>query len=300
MKAVVLEIKNGKAAVLREDGVILEVRGNYRVGQRIDLKENNLFGWKPYLRSVLTAAVLVLALLFGGMYNYTTVQAAGTVSPEEGVGIQLVLNRRSQVIEVRATDESGERMKEQLEERKIKGASLDDAITAVNEVHRKEMEEQNAEYTPLTFRAQSEDERIERKLNERLEEIGSHPDEITPDNTPNQNGTGETIQPERPGQNMNPQEYEPESAPVEIPEEKNSPQENPIHEMTPPEHPVREDMQEGDRENKPQEEVREHPETQSGIPFEREESNEVMPKERAESRAENQPPEDGRQPARNE
>ena len=35
MKGIVLEIKNHTAAVLREDGTVIKLRGNYTVGQTL-------------------------------------------------------------------------------------------------------------------------------------------------------------------------------------------------------------------------------------------------------------------------
>ena len=174
MKAIVLETKKNTAAVLREDGVVLQVRGHYTVDETIELKEKPEFSFTfPRMRMAVAAAAIVMGLLFGGVYNYTTVQAAGYVTVNEEIGLELVLNRRNQVIEIRATDEAGEAIRTELESRNIRGASLEDAVYAVNEIHYREMKEKEPDREPeeLTFYAVSGDERRQEQLNRELEHI---------------------------------------------------------------------------------------------------------------------------------
>lgn len=174
MKAVVLETKQNTAAVLREDGVVLKVHGTYTVGETIELKEKPKFSFGgPQMRLAFTSIAIVLALIFGGVYNYTTVQAAGIVTVDEGAGLELVLNRRNQVIEVRATDEAGESIREQLEAQHIRGSSLEDAVHAINEIHHRDRKEAEPDTVPedLTFHAVSDDEQRQDALNRELEHI---------------------------------------------------------------------------------------------------------------------------------
>ena len=203
MKAVVLELKNGKSAVLREDGVVLKVRGNYTVGETIELKPKPSFSFQlpnisfaqPQIRMAMTAAILVFAIFIGGMYNYTTVQAAGYVAVEDNIGLELVINRRNQVIAVNATDESGEKIKEVLEQDDIKGKSLEEALTRVNEVTQEEMQKEHPgeEWSGLTFHAYSNDSGMEERMNQEIEEIQNRkpqgemiPSETIPSETPSQ------------------------------------------------------------------------------------------------------------------
>lgn len=238
MKAIVLEVKNGKAAVLREDGVVLKVRGNYSVGESIELKEAPSFRFNsPQMRLVVSAAVIVIALFLGGIYNYTTVQAVSYVTAQDGVGIEFVLNRRNQVIEVRATDESGEAIREQLTKNNIKGSTLPEAISAVNEIHHREMLEKDpeAEWTDIRFRATSDNERTAQELNHTIEtmheqfrnehpEGQSEPDQ--PQETPQPaDAQGQEILPQNPQEGM-PQGEEPGSQgePQAMPESPSQPQ----------------------------------------------------------------------------
>lgn len=174
MKAVVLETKQNTAAVLREDGVVLKVHGTYTAGETIELNEKPKFSFSsPQMRLAFTSIAIVLALIFGGIYNYTTVQAAGIVTVDEGAGLELVLNRRNQVIEVRATDEAGESIREQLEAQHIRGSSLEDAVHAINEIHHRDRKEAEPDTVPedLTFHAVSDDEQRQDALNRELEHI---------------------------------------------------------------------------------------------------------------------------------
>ena len=47
MKAVVLEIRDGEAAILREDGVVVRVRRQCEVGDTIELaEEKKILSWR--------------------------------------------------------------------------------------------------------------------------------------------------------------------------------------------------------------------------------------------------------------
>ena len=60
MKAVVLEIRNGTAAVLREDGIVEKFRKSCEVGQTIELPGSRK---QPALVRTLRAAVAALVML---------------------------------------------------------------------------------------------------------------------------------------------------------------------------------------------------------------------------------------------
>ena len=168
MKGIVLEIKNHTAAVLREDGTVIKLRGNYTVGQTVELKtEPKLWNTKQ-VRIAFTAAAVILAIGIAGTYNYTTVEAAGIVTVEGASGVQLTLNRRNQVIAVSSTDESGEEMKTRLEDAHIIGTSFPEAVELTRDVYRETSETENPE---LTFTVTSRDPKMEERMKAQLEEF---------------------------------------------------------------------------------------------------------------------------------
>ena len=169
MKGIVLEIKNHTAAVLRDDGTVVKLYGDYTVGQTVELKpERKPWYTQPQMRIAFTAAVIILSLGIGSVYNYTTVEAASVVTVEGTVGVQLTLNRRNQVIAVSSTDESGEEMKERLEEAQILGASFTDAVELTREVYQYTYDSESSE---LSFSVTSKDPKIEERMRMQLGEI---------------------------------------------------------------------------------------------------------------------------------
>jgi len=208
MRAVVLEIRNGKAAVLREDGTVLKIRGNYAVGETIELKESSFSPMQ--FRSVLMSFVLIIALVFGS-YNYTTVQAAGYITTDEETGIQLVLNRRDQVIDIIASNENGEILKEELLKENVKGKVYAEAVHAVAEYHRLN----DGESHELTFHAEGKDIRAAERINQKLTEMRRpfRPDQT---DTAEQIQFPEEIQQDRPEFNgLNREEYHGDTIPEE-------------------------------------------------------------------------------------
>ena len=164
MRAVVLEIRNGKAAVLREDGTVLKIRGRYAVGETIELKG---FSWSMmHFKKLTVTFVLIFALIFEG-YNYTTVQAAGYISTDEETGIQLVLNRRDQVIDIIASNENGEAIKEKLLKENVKGKVYAEAVHTVAEYHRLN----DTDSHELTFHAEGKDIKAAERINQKLIEM---------------------------------------------------------------------------------------------------------------------------------
>lgn len=206
MKAIVLETRDGTAAVLRDDGVVLKVRGTYQVGETIELPDPKPAWYaRPQMRMAFTAAVIVLAILIGGLYNYTTVEAASYVTVEGDVGMEFVLNRRNQIISINASDESGEELKEKLEQAHVIGSTLSRAVELTNEFHYETLQNKEPDGADhaLTYTVSSRDPSLEEKLNRELEEVRQEPEGM--------NGMEA-----RPGESMVPQEGEtPEMPPQE-------------------------------------------------------------------------------------
>ncbi len=115
MKGLVLELRDGLAAVLREDGQVVTTAMACQVGETIELPAEVVpfaAGGKKAAQSVwgrwakgLVAAVLALAVVGGG-YSYNTAFACSYVSVDAAeASLELAVNRRGQVIDVQAMDE---------------------------------------------------------------------------------------------------------------------------------------------------------------------------------------------------
>lgn len=110
MKALVLEIRDGVAAALREDGVVVTTRQKCAVGETIELRadildfpgtKENPANARRWLRTA-AAAVLAFAVI-GGSYTYTVAAACSYVSLDvEDAAVELAVNRLGRVIDVRA------------------------------------------------------------------------------------------------------------------------------------------------------------------------------------------------------
>ena len=114
MKGLVLELRDGLAAVLLEDGQVVTTDMACQVGETVELpaevvpfaaEEKKTGGTRSRWVKGIAAAVLALAVVGGG-YAYTNVFACSYVSVDASdASIELAINRRGQVIDVRAVDE---------------------------------------------------------------------------------------------------------------------------------------------------------------------------------------------------
>lgn len=131
MKAVILEVRDGWAAALREDGVVVKTRHAGTVGETIELSEKAVSF--PALRARVlrgaVAAILALAIT-GGTYTYTNVAAASYVTLDtEETSVELSVNRMGRVVGVRALDDaSAELARELLPD--VRRKSVEDAMDA--------------------------------------------------------------------------------------------------------------------------------------------------------------------------
>lgn len=124
MKAIILEKRDGWAAALREDGVVVKTRLSAAVGETVELDEKIVDfpaqgakrpagrgAWqsKRFLRGAV-AAVLALAIT-GGAYTYTNVAEASYVTLDtQETSVELAFNRVGRVVAVRALDDGSKPM----------------------------------------------------------------------------------------------------------------------------------------------------------------------------------------------
>ncbi len=129
MKAIILEVKNGYAAVLREDGVVVKVRQTGEVGSAIEIHEKVTAFPARRARFLRTAVAAVLALaVTSGAYTYTNVAAASYVTLDtEEVSVELTVNRIGRVIDVRALDDGSAELAGKLRP-DVRRMRLEDAV----------------------------------------------------------------------------------------------------------------------------------------------------------------------------
>lgn len=129
MKAVVLEIRDGVAAVLREDGTVEKIRRECRVGDTVELPERGRIMTFPQKAARWAAgAAAALLLVSGGAYGYNNAYAYSYVTLDVNPSIEYVLNRRNLVLRVDALNEDGETLARALNDGGVRGEGLTDAI----------------------------------------------------------------------------------------------------------------------------------------------------------------------------
>lgn len=150
MKGVVLEIRDGRAAVLMEDGSVITTEQKCSVGQTIEIdlrrehknalkKENRDAGrkgnrilrfsgsgsrWSGALSAAAAAFVIIAA---AGTYYTVQVQAHAYVTMDVNPSIEFVLNRRNRVVKAAALNSDAEEIVNQLQSR-IRGVNLTEAL----------------------------------------------------------------------------------------------------------------------------------------------------------------------------
>lgn len=127
MKAVILEIRNGKAAVLGEDGTISKVRTDRLVGDTIELPETAHIASGRLMKMAASAAAVLLLVLTGSYYMvYASPYAY--VSMDVNPSIEYTINRRQEVIDIRALNTDAQAIVQGVEERIGKRCTLSEAM----------------------------------------------------------------------------------------------------------------------------------------------------------------------------
>ncbi len=108
MKAVVLEIREKKAAVLSQAGIVSVVPDKqYSIGEEIDMKENKKFRFgKNWTTAVAGMAAALLIFAGGGVIAYST--PVSYVTMDVNPSIEYTLNFLDDVIEANALNEEAE------------------------------------------------------------------------------------------------------------------------------------------------------------------------------------------------
>ncbi len=129
MKAIILEVKDGYAAALREDGLVVKTRQLGEVGTTIELNEKVVAFPAQGRRIARTAVAAALALaVTGGAYTYTNVAEASYVTLDtEETSVELAVNRMGRVVKVRALDEDSSELAQELSAN-LRRMKVEDAV----------------------------------------------------------------------------------------------------------------------------------------------------------------------------
>ena len=127
MKAVVLEIKNGYAAVLSDDGCIIKVKSHhYIIGQTLQINNSGMQLRKKV--SMIAAAAAAIIIIGTGTWSYTSPYSY--VSLDVNPSIEYTVNRFDRVIKVTAVNDDGEKIIDSLTLGNLKNTTIEAAVTA--------------------------------------------------------------------------------------------------------------------------------------------------------------------------
>ena len=134
MKAVVLEVKNGYAAVLLEDGTVVKVRRDCKVGDRIEVRTTSRIHRFPQATRLIAAAAAAILVFTGAFsYNYLGVEAYSYVSVDVNPSIEYTLNRLDRVVAIEAVNEEAQAVVDALEAENIKNKPIEEALAMTEE-----------------------------------------------------------------------------------------------------------------------------------------------------------------------
>ncbi len=126
MKSVVLEIQNGFAAVLMEDGSILKLKdNNFKIGQVIEMKENKA---KLSGKLIAIAASIAVFLVAAGIMTGVYLNPYTYVSLDVNPSIVFTVNQFNRVISVEAINDDGSVILSELDIRRIRFKNIEAAI----------------------------------------------------------------------------------------------------------------------------------------------------------------------------
>ena len=127
MKAVITEIRNGKAAVLTDDGRFLEIRNRgYQIGQTIDYPVQKQPFFRPAAVWSLAAAVCAILIAFG-FYLYQT--PFSVVSLDINPSIEYTLNIFDRVLSVQGVNQDGKDLLAEMDS-SLRNDTIDEAVAA--------------------------------------------------------------------------------------------------------------------------------------------------------------------------
>lgn len=130
MKAVVLEVKNNKSVVLKDDGTIEQIDKVYDIGQEIEIKPTIVKFPKKYM---VIAASLALALILGaGGYVYAA--PTSYVTMDAKLSFEFGLNAFDEVVSMVALNPEGEKIVADFNSLSSFHPTIDEAVALTSEL----------------------------------------------------------------------------------------------------------------------------------------------------------------------
>ena len=175
MKALVLEIRENKAAILTSEGQIVKVDNKqYRVGQEITFKgpKEKIVDMAKYVRKWGTAIAAALFLFISLGISYISLKPYGVVSLDVNPSIEFTINRFDRVLNVSGVNDDGRGIVACIDERKLIYKNIEQAIDITLDTLRAEgyLKEEKDNYVVVAANTVKEDhtDRLVGKLDQSI------------------------------------------------------------------------------------------------------------------------------------
>lgn len=180
MKAVIVELKGNHAAVLSDDGRIIKIENNnYEIGQEIQMKNSKSGITKKIIAFAATAAACLTLSVGGWAYAYSTPYSY--VSLDVNPSIEFTINRFNRVIHVKAVNDDGKEIIQEIQLENLENSTIQDAISkTVNQISELGFfdDESNEENGIVITTASKDNEKANVPANELQKEVQSEVQEL--------------------------------------------------------------------------------------------------------------------------
>lgn len=125
MKAVIVELRNGYASVLSDDGCIVKIKdNNYEIGQVIQMtnQRNNM------VKKIVTFAAGAAAIMVLSVSTWAYASPYTYVSLDVNPSIEFVLNRFDRVLTIKSVNDDGEDVLQEITLKNLKNKTIVQAI----------------------------------------------------------------------------------------------------------------------------------------------------------------------------
>ena len=145
MKAVVLKSENNKTVVLTKNGDFEEIHGTYRAGDEIEIAEQRKVDVRKIMMQVAAIAAAFLIFFSGFTYYGDTYKAYATVKMTGDAEIEFSVNKKEEIVKVKALNKESEDVVEELKARKAdKRMYIDDGIDLAKKIIKKKKHKKKA------------------------------------------------------------------------------------------------------------------------------------------------------------
>lgn len=157
MKAIVVETRGKKAAILLKDGTFRAVKGRYSVGETIDYREKAQPAFRKWIAAA--AAAVIMIGTGGGFWYDANYVAYAEISLDVNPSIVYTVNKRSRVLSVRAVNDEAAQTVSALEEEGIRFMPVAEAIDRTMTLFENEgyLDAENEDYVLMNVSADHAD-----------------------------------------------------------------------------------------------------------------------------------------------